>query len=62
MDGYYVTFAVDTRDARRASLAKTLIENVLCYLASLAWQTSPRQPLKGRYRTHSNAERHMQNV
>lgn len=60
-DGYYVTFAIDTRDARRASLAKTLIENALCYLASLAWQTSPRQPLKGRYH-HSSVEWHMQNV
>jgi hypothetical protein len=54
-DGYYVTFAIDTRDARRVSLAKTLIENALCYLASLAWQTSPRQPLKGRYRTQSGS-------
>jgi hypothetical protein len=61
-DGYYVTFAVDTRDARRASLAKTLIENTLCYLASLAWQTSPRQPLKGRYRAHSSANWHGQNI
>jgi hypothetical protein len=60
-DGYYVTFAIDTRDARRASLAKTLIENALCYLASLAWQTSPRQPLKGRHR-HSSVEWHMQNL
>ena len=31
--------------------AKTLIENALCYLANLAWQTSPRQPLKGRSRS-----------
>lgn len=61
-DGYYVTFALDTRDARRVSLAKTLIENALCYLASLAWQTSPRQPLKGRYRTQSSASLLMQNV
>jgi hypothetical protein len=61
-DGYYVTFAIDTRDARRASLAKPLIENALCYLASLAWQTSPRQPLKGRYRTHSSTEWHAQNL
>lgn len=59
-DGYYVTFAIDTRDARRASLAKTLIENALCYLASLAWQTSPRQPLKGRHR-QSSADWHTQN-
>jgi hypothetical protein len=50
-DGYYVTFAIDTRDAMRVSVAKTLFENALCYLASLAWQTSPRQPLRGRYRT-----------
>ncbi len=45
-DGYYVLFAVDTRDALRASQAKTFVENALCYLASLAWQTSPKQPLK----------------
>jgi len=50
-EGYYVTFAVDTRDAHRTTMAKPLIENALCYLANLAWQTSPRQPLKGRYRT-----------
>ena len=61
-DGYYVTFAVDTRDARRASLAKTLIENALCYLASLAWQTSPRQPLKGRHRVPSSTDWHGQNI
>ena len=55
-DGYYVAFAVDTRDAYRTTLAKPLIENALCYLANLAWQTSPRQPLKGRYRTHLSSE------
>lgn len=53
-DGYYVGFAVDTRDAHKTAVAKPLIENTLCYLASLAWQTSPRQPLKGRYRTSQN--------
>jgi hypothetical protein len=55
-DGYYVGFAVDTRDAHRTAVAKPLIENTLCYLASLAWQTSPRQPLKGRYRTNQNSD------
>lgn len=51
-EGYYVLFAVDTRDALRASQAKTFVENALCYLASLAWQTSPKQPLrKKRHRT-----------
>jgi len=50
-EGYYVTFAIDTRDEHRTAIAKPLIENTLCYLASLAWQTSPRQPLRGRYRT-----------
>ena len=50
-DGYYVTFAIDTRDAMKTAMAKTLIENALCYLANLAWQTSPRQPLKGRSRS-----------
>ena len=55
-DGYYVAFAVDTRDAHRTTIAKPLIENALCYLANLAWQTSPRQPLKGRYRTHLSSE------
>lgn len=50
-DGYYVAFALDTRDATKASISKTFIENVLCYLASLAWQCSPRQPLSSRYRT-----------
>ena len=49
-DGYYVAFALDTRDAVRSALAKTLIENALCYLASLAWQSSPRQPLRARHR------------
>jgi len=48
-DGYYVTFAMDTRDAVKSQMSKTFIENILCYLASLAWQTSPRQPLKSRY-------------
>ncbi len=55
-DGYYVTFAVDTRDSHRTTMARPLIENALCYLANLAWQTSPRQPLKGRYRTHLNGD------
>ena len=55
-EGYYVAFAVDTRDAHRTTIAKPLIENALCYLANLAWQTSPRQPLKGRYRTHLSDE------
>lgn len=55
-EGYYVGFAVDTRDAHRTAVAKPLIENTLCYLASLAWQTSPRQPLKGRYRTNQTDE------
>ena len=55
-DGYYVAFAVDTRDAHRITIARPLIENALCYLANLAWQTSPRQPLKGRYRTHLSSE------
>ena len=55
-EGYYVTFALDTRDAAKTSLAKTLIENALCYLANLAWQSSPRQPLKGRYRVHTSAD------
>jgi hypothetical protein len=55
-DGYYVAFAVDTRDPHRTTIARPLIENALCYLANLAWQTSPRQPLKGRYRTHLNGE------
>ena len=50
-EGYYVGFAIDTRDAHRTAVARPLIENVLCYLANLAWQTSPRQPLKGRLRT-----------
>lgn len=55
-EGYYVGFAVDTRDAHKTAVAKPLIENTLCYLASLAWQTSPRQPLKGRYRTNQNSD------
>ena len=54
-EGYYVAFAVDTRDAYRTAIAKPLIENALCYLANLAWQTSPRQPLKGRYRTQQSS-------
>ena len=45
-DGYYVTFAIDTRDAVKSQMSKTFMENIICYLASLAWQTSPRQPLK----------------
>ena len=45
-EGYYVMLAIDTRDALRSAQAKTFIENALCYLASLAWHTSPRQPLK----------------
>jgi len=49
-DGYYVAFALDTRDATKASVAKTFIENVLYYLASLAWRSSPRKPLSSRYR------------
>lgn len=48
-DGYYVAFALDTRDETKASIAKNFIENILCYLASLAWQCSPRQPLSSRY-------------
>ena len=55
-DGYYVGFAMDTRDAHRTAVARPLIENALCYLASLAWQTSPRQPLKGRYRAKHNSD------
>lgn len=55
-EGYYVGFAVDTRDAHKTAVAKPFIENILCYLASLAWQTSPRQPLKGRYRTNQNSD------
>ena len=55
-EGYYVAFAVDTRDPHRTMIAKPLVENALCYLANLAWQTSPRQPLKGRYRTHLSDE------
>ncbi|RKU25336.1 hypothetical protein C6497_15860 [Candidatus Poribacteria bacterium] len=55
-EGYYVTFAIDTRDEHRTAIAKPLIENTLCYLASLAWQTSPRQPLRGRYRTTQNSD------
>ncbi len=45
-NGYYVGFALDTRDAKRAEAAKPFIENVLCYLISLAWQTSPRQRIR----------------
>ncbi len=45
-DGYYIALAIDTRDAVKSAQSKTFIENALCYLASLAWQTSPRQPLK----------------
>jgi hypothetical protein len=48
-DGYYVAFAMDTRDAIKSQTSKTFMENILCYLASLAWQTSPRQPLKSKY-------------
>jgi hypothetical protein len=48
-DGYYVTFAMDTRDAVKSQMSKTFMENILCYLTSLAWQTSPRQPLKSRH-------------
>lgn len=48
-EGYYVGFAIDTRDAHRTAVARPLMENILCYLANLAWQTSPRQPLKGRH-------------
>ena len=55
-DGHYVAFAIDTRDAAKATLAKTLMENALCYLANLAWQSSPRQPLKGRYRLNKGAD------
>ena len=55
-EGYYVGFAIDTRDAHRTAVAKPLIENSLCYLANLAWQTSPRQPLRGRYRTNESTE------
>lgn len=47
-DGYYVGFAIDTRDAAKGTAAKPLIQNALCYLASLAWQTSPKQPLRAR--------------
>lgn len=49
-DGYYVLFAIDTRDERAADAARPLIGNALCYLASLAWASSPRQPLRGRQR------------
>ncbi len=56
-EGYYVGFAIDTRDAHRTAVARPLMENILCYLANLAWQTSPRQPLKGRHsRTNINNE------
>jgi hypothetical protein len=48
-EGYYVTFAMDTRDAVKSQMSKTFMENILCYLASLAWQTSRRQPLKSRH-------------
>ena len=50
-EGYYVGFSIDTRDAHRTAVARPLLENILCYLANLAWQTSPRQPLKGRHNT-----------
>ena len=49
-DGHYILFAVDTRDDARAEAARPLIGNALCFLASLAWATSPRQPLRGRSR------------
>ena len=55
-DGHYVGFSIDTRDTAKATLAKTLIENALCYLANLAWQSSPRQPLKGRYRLSKGSD------
>ncbi len=55
-EGYYVGFAIDTRDAHKTAIAKPLIENILCYLANLAWQTSPRQPLKGRHAVSPNSE------
>ena len=55
-EGYYVGFAIDTRDAHRTAVARPLIENTLCYLANLAWQTSPRQPLRGRYRSNRSSE------
>ena len=61
-DGYYVALAIDTRDAVRSAQSKTFIENALCYLASLAWQTSPKQPLKSSRRkiiSASSAERRM---
>lgn len=45
-NGYYVGFALDTRDVKRAEAARPFIENVLCYLISLAWQTSPRQRMR----------------
>lgn len=49
-DGFYILMAIDTRDDRAAEAAKPLIANALCYLASLAWASSPRQPLRGRQR------------
>lgn len=50
-DGHYVGFAIDTRDAAKGAAAKPLVENALCYLTSLAWQTSPKQPLRSRRST-----------
>jgi len=61
-EGYYIALAIDTRDAVRSAQSKTFIENALCYLTSLAWQTSPRQPLKSSRRkiiTASSAERRL---
>lgn len=49
-NGFYVLFAIDTRDERAAEAARPLMANALCYLASLAWASSPRQPLRGRQR------------
>lgn len=50
-DGHYILFAVDTRSDEIAEAARPLIGNALCFLASLAWATSPRQPLRGRARS-----------
>jgi hypothetical protein len=49
-DGNYVLFAIDTRSDDAAEAARPLIANALSYLASLAWASSPRQPLRGRNR------------